>query len=131
MTPANVPITVWRNARYAEEFPFTLDGAAYDLTSWTAKLQVRLYGATAGGALLDLANVTTDVEGVWIIEPAEGLVRVRIEEATLVALWTSLGGNSEPNAPITLSYDLVLTTPDGDDEVWTYGDFIIMPGVTL
>lgn len=131
MTPATVPITVWRNARYIEEFPFEIDGEPYDLTSWSAALQVRLYGAAGGSALISLANVTSDTQGVWIIEPSEGIVRVRVDEATLSTLWTTLGGPAEAGDPITLAYDLVMTPPAGGDEVWMQGDFIIQPGVTV
>jgi hypothetical protein len=125
-----VPITAWRNARYIEEFPFTVDGVAFDFTSWSGAMQVRLYGAAAGDPLITLTSQATDAEGVWIIEPSQGIVRVRIDEETLTALWTSLGGPTEAGDPIVLSYDLVLTPPGGGDEVWAYGTFTIQPGVT-
>lgn len=131
MIPETVPLRVWRNARHIEEFTFTVDGSPYDLTGWSGALQVRLYGAAAGPALLSLSNVTTDVEGVWIVEPTEGIVRVRIDEATLTALWTTLGGPAEAGDSITLVYDLVMTPPAGGDEVWAEGKFIIEPGVTV
>jgi hypothetical protein len=138
MTPATVTLRVWRNARYIEEFPFTApadgdDAAPYDLTGWTGRLQVRLYGAAAGAALLSLASQVSDGEGVWIIEPASGIVRVRIDEDSLTALWDGLLPDpavAEPGDPITLKYDLVMTPPVGGDEVWMQGDFIIEPGVT-
>lgn len=131
MIPATVPIRAWRNARYVEEFPFTIDDEPYVLTGWSGAMQVRLYGAADGAALINLANVTSDTQGVWIIEPAEGIVRVRIDEATLTALWTTLGGPAEAGEAITLTYDLVMTPPAGGDEVWMQGPFTIEPGVTV
>lgn len=131
MIPAIVPITAWRNARYVEEFTFSDDGVAIDLTGYAAGMQVRLYGGTPGSALIDLPNVASDIEGAWIIEPAEGIVAVRIEAATLQGVWDSLGGPEQGGDPIVLVYDLVLTAPDGAAEVWAEGPFTIKPGVTL
>lgn len=137
MTPVAVPITAWRNARYIEEFYFTAPiddvDAPVDLTGWLGKIQVRLYGAASGSALMTLSPVVSDVEGVWVIEPTGGVVRARADEATLTSLWTALGGVGarEPNRPFKLKYDLVMTPPSGGDEVWLEGDFILQPGVTV
>ena len=130
MIPAPVLIRVWRNARYAEEFHFEIDGAPYNLSGWTGAMQVRLYGAQPGDALISLASVTSNIEGVRVVEPTQGIVRVQINEATLTTLWTTLGGPAEPGDAITLKYDLVMTQA-GADEVWIEGDFIIEPGVTV
>lgn len=131
MIPANVPIKVWRNARYTEEFNFTVDDLPYDLTGWVGRLQARLYGAQEGAALIDLGSVTSDSEGVWIIDAEGGSVQVRIDEDTLIGVWTALGGPAEAGDPIELSYDLVMTPPEGGDEVWAEGIFTINPGVTV
>jgi hypothetical protein len=137
MTPVTQSLTVWRNARYVEEFHFTApvpgnDDYPYDLTGWTGALQVRQYGAAAS-SLLSLANVTSDTQGVWIIEPSQGIVRVRIDESALATLWTTAGGvdGTEPNEPYKLKYDLLMTPPSGGDEVWIQGDFLLYPGVTV
>ena len=137
MIPANVPLAAWRNARHVEDFTFTAPAegggdAAYDLTGWSAAMQVRLYGAAPDDPVISLANVTSDSEGVWIVEPAEGLVRIRIDETTLAAAWNALGGGVEAGDPIRgLRYDLVLTPPAGGDEVWIEGEFTLYPGVTV
>lgn len=136
MSPATVALRVWRNARYVEEFPFTApsggdEDAPFDLTGWSAKFQVRLYGAAAGDPILSLTNQTTDVQGVWIIEPSQGIIRIRIDEASIASAWSAIGGGTEAGDAAELKYDLVLTPPAGGDEVWMQGDFIIEPGVTV
>ena len=135
MTPANVTLTAWRNARFAEEYRFagpTSDGQApIDFTGWTGELEVRLYGAQPGDAIISLSNVASDIEGVWIIEPSAGAIQVSIERETLADAFTALGGPAEAGSNITLVYDLILTTPTGDPEIWMQGAFIFNPGVTI
>lgn len=132
MNPAIVPLEAWRNARFGEEYYFTDDaGASVDFTAYTAKLQVRQYGAQAGAAIIDLANVGTDVEGVRILEPALGIIRVRIDEATLTAAYAALIGGNEAGSAIALVYDLIVTPPGAGDQPWMQGSFTINPGVTI
>lgn len=131
MTPArDVDITCWNNGFYSESFTFDDGAAPIDLTGYAGKLQVRLYGAQPGAAVISLASVTSAVEGVWIAEPAQGVVEVRIEEATLASAYAALSAGLEAGAALMLAYDLVLTNPAGDDEVWATGEFIINAGVT-
>lgn len=136
MTPARLPLTTWRNGRFVEELPFTgpiFGGveAPVDFTGWQARMQIRLYGAAAGDPIITLLNVTSDVQGVWIIEPSQGIIRVRVDQETLAAAWAAVGGSVEPGEPIKLKYDLLLTPPTGGGEPWAEGDFIITPGVTM
>lgn len=133
MTPANVPISVWRNADYAETWViaegFDAAGDAVspqDLTGSTFALQVRLYGLAGGDPLVSLATVTTAIQGVRIIEAAAGQIEIRITDATLEALPAS----GRAGASVTFSYDLVLTDPNGVESVYAQGDFIVEPGVT-
>jgi len=133
MTPANVPITVWRNADYAATWvvaeSFDAGGSAVgvqDLTGWSAALQVRLYGLAGGAPLIDLGTVATAVEGIRLVEPTAGQIEVRITDATLESLPTS----GKAGATVTFSYDLLLTDPTGLEQAYAYGDFIVKPGVT-
>jgi hypothetical protein len=133
MTPANIPITVWRNADYAETWivaeSFDASGVAsgvQDLTGWTAALQVRLYGLAGGAALISLATVTTAVQGIRLVEPAAGQMEIRITDATL----ETLPASGKAGAAVTFSYDLLLTDPTGLEQPYAYGDFIVQPGVT-
>jgi hypothetical protein len=132
MTPANVPIPVWRNADYAETWviaeSFDASGNAVnpvDLTGYTLAMQVRLYGLAGGDPLIDLETVTSAIEGLRIVEATAGQIEVRITDATLEALPTGKAG-----ASVTFSYDLLLTDPTGLEQPYAYGDFIVQPGVT-
>jgi hypothetical protein len=133
MTPANIPIIVWRNADYAETWvvaeSFNSSGVAtgvQDLTGWTAALQVRLYGLAGGSALISLATVTTAIQGIRLVEPTAGQMEVRITDATLEAL----PNTGKAGFARTFSYDLILTDPTGLEQAYAYGDFIVQPGVT-
>ena len=136
MTPAREPLVARRNARFEEEWAFAEDdGTPIDLTGYTGEMQARLYGAQPGDPKIELGNVTSDVEGVWIREPSAGVVAVRIDQATLAAIFDALIGASlipdhEAGNAIPLVYDLRLTAPSGAEEVWMEGSFTIQPGVT-
>ena len=132
--PASVPVTVRRNAPYAETWviaeDFDADGIAtdpLDLTGYTAALQVRQYGLAGGDPELELATVATAIEGVRIIEATAGQIEVRINKATLEAL-PSLGAKA--GRPVTFKHDLLLTDSTGFTSVYAEGDFIVYPGVT-
>lgn len=132
MTPANVPIEVWRNADYAETWviaeSFDAAGNAVnpvDLTGYTLALQVRLYGLAGGSALISLTTVTAAVQGIRIIEATGGQIEIRITDTTLEALPAGKAG-----AAVTFSYDLIVTDPTGLEQPYAYGDFIVQPGVT-
>lgn len=132
MTPANVPITVWRNADYAETWviaeSFDADGNAVnpvDLTGYTFAMQVRLYGLAGGSALISLATVTTSVQGIRIVDAEAGQIEIRVTDATLETLPAGKAG-----AAVTFAYDLLLTDPSGFEQAYAYGDFIVQPGVT-
>lgn len=131
MIPATEPLIGRRNARLAEEWQFTHDGAPVDLTGCTARLQLRLYGAQPGGAVVTLPSVTDPVEGVWVREPAAGIICLIADPATLRAAYERLAGGVEPGRAVRLAYDLLVTLPGGADEVWVEGVFTLNPGVTL
>lgn len=133
MTPANIPIEVWRNGDYAETWvvasSFTAEGVAgspQDLTGYSLALQVRLYGLAAGSSLFTLATVTTAVQGIRITEASGGQIEIRITDTTLETLPVS----GKAGQAITFAYDLLLTDPTGLEQVYAYGDFTVYPGVT-
>lgn len=133
MTPANVPLTVWRNADYAETWVIaeSFDNAGdavnpVDLSGYTLALQVRMYGLAGGDALISLTTVTTATEGVRIVEATAGQVEIRITDATL----ETLPEPGKPGSSVSYVYDLVLTDPTGLRQVYAEGAFIIQPGVT-
>jgi hypothetical protein len=133
MTPANVQLTLWRNADYAETWVIAEDfdaaGGAVgpvNLTGYIFALQVRLYGLAGGSALISLTTVTTAIEGVRIVDAAGGEIEIRITDATLETLPVS----GKAGEAVTFSYDLLLTDPTGLEQAYAHGDFIVQPGVT-
>jgi hypothetical protein len=130
MIPEMVAIVAARNVPFFEEFAFAESGVALDLTGCTAALQVRLYGNAGGSALIDLANVTADAtQGVWIRDPAGGVVKVWIGEAALNGL-PAPQLPDQAGEPWSGVYDLVITWPDGVQETLMEGIITVKPGVT-
>lgn len=126
-----VPLTAARNLA----FVYTAgllgeDDAAFDLTGCTLKMEVRQYGAQPGAALISLAQVTTDVQGVRVLNATDGTICIRINQAALAALPGGPAQGSEPNAPDTFVYDLVITRPALAEPLALAGSFTLQPGVT-
>ena len=131
--PAPTDLRVWRNGDYVEEFTvaerFEVDGTPVnriDLTGYSAEMQVRQYGLAGGDPLLALETVTDDAEGLRFMEPAQGVLRVKIDTASLEALPSTGKAGVERR----FSYDLVLIDPTGIRSVYATGAFIVPPGVT-
>lgn len=131
--PMQLDLRVWRNGDYVEEFTLAESVAAdgtpqnpIDLTGWSAQLQVRLYGLAGGSALISLTTVTTEVQGIRIMEPTDGVIRVWITDTTLEAL----PNTGKAGAERTFAYDLVLIDPTGIRSVYATGAFIVPPGVS-
>lgn len=132
VSPVAMDLRAWRNADYIEEFTLAEDFSAgipinpIDLTGWSAELQVRLYGLASGDPLIDLQTVTTEVEGIRFMEPAQGVIRVWIDWDTLEAL----PDGGKKGFDRTFSYDLILIDPAGIRSVYATGSLIVPPGVT-
>ena len=129
--PAVVPVRARRNAYYGEEYQFRDADGPRPLHGFSASAELRLYGAQPGAALARLGPVVANVEGVWISDPANGFVQMRIEQATLRAVYDALAPGLEPGAPVLLAWDLLMTGPGGERDVWLEGVFTIEPGVTV
>lgn len=132
-TPVTLDLSVWRNADYVEEWTFT-DGTSeanpgdpIDLTGWSAAMDIRLYPGASGSALISLATVTTDIQGIRFTDPTDGIVTIRIQDTAINGLPNDA---DRPDGPITLYYDLVLTDPTGDRHNYAGGKFTVYPKVT-
>lgn len=132
MTPVTADLRAVRNDDFVEEWVLT-DGTSeanpgdpIDLTGWSADMEIRLYAGASGSALIDLATVTTDVQGVRFIEPAEGRIVIRIQDTAI----NGLPAAGKAGAALTLYYDLVLTDPTGDRHNYAGGKFTVYPKVT-
>ncbi|HEY1605629.1 MAG TPA: hypothetical protein VGF77_08510 [Allosphingosinicella sp.] len=129
MTPADEPITAYRNAPFAEAFQVVDDdGSAMDFTGYAGAMQVRLYGGQAGSAQISLSTVTDSSQGIRF--DADSLF-IQVDEATLATVYDGLVGSNERPWTAELVYDLVLTPPGSLQEIWIEGDFLIAPGVTV
>lgn len=122
--PLRRDLTARRNAPFAEVWTFTEeDGTPVDFTGATVTMQVRLYGAQPGDALVDLAAVGTALtEGLVV---SAGQVAVFIDSTTLAFL-----PGSSPGATDKFEYDLKVKRTGIVAELWRYGLFSLKPGVT-
>lgn len=131
MKSSIVPLQAWRNAPLVE--PFGLlgeDDLPFDLTSATLKMEVRLYGAQPGDALVTLEEVGSDIEGIRITDADGGLFRILIPQATLAAFPGGPTEGTEPNEPDTFVYDLLVQRALPAEPLAFGGPFILFPGVT-
>jgi hypothetical protein len=126
--PARRDLIARRNIPFVRTWSFLNDDdTPFDFTGYTGAMQVRLYEGAAGAALIDLANVATNVQGVRVYA-TDGQVQIIIDEATLAAI---AGLNTpEAGSPQVFKYDLVLTDSTGLQSVWLFGNFSLYPGVT-
>lgn len=132
MEPETLPLVARRNVPFIEEYAFTEDGEPFGLTGYTGTMQVRLYGAQAGDAQIALINVGVDLtEGVWISDPAGGIVQIFIYEGTLQTVYDALILGVDGGSDVELVYDLILTDSGGFQQTFLEGPFTIKPGVTV
>lgn len=128
-TAANKTLKGRRNAPFEWRFQ-VMDGLTpVDLTGYVLAMQVRLYGAAAGDALISLGLVTVEgTKGIRIANAAEGRVHVFIPETDI----NDLPGVHAPeaNAIQSFSFDLRVTPATGVAEIWVEGLFQVQPGVT-
>jgi hypothetical protein len=129
MIPVTMDFECWANADYTEEFQFTVDGIGYDLTGVTLDIDARRFPRSSD-TVFTLNAVTTDVEGLRIIDANSGVIEIRIARTTLETAYVALAENSIANAIVTASYDLRFTHTDGLREVAIQGVIAINPGVT-
>lgn len=138
MNLTTVPLRAWRNRAFVEVYGLLgEDDAPFDLTAATLRMEVRQYGAQPGDALVSLAEVTSDIEGIRIIDPADdstdptrGIVRIIIDQATLDGLPGGPAQGTEPNQPDIFVYDLVIDRPIPAEPLAMAGAFTLYPGVT-
>lgn len=114
-----------RNATLAHEFELTHpDGAPVDLTDAELWLEVRLFGAAPGQALIRLETVdSAERQGLFA---TPGSIRMRVNEVNLLVLPRA----SAPAAPARFAFDLVIRRPGEEAAVWRWGTLHLAPGVT-
>lgn len=115
-----------------EPFVHTIAFEGFDFTGAVFKMQIRLTPDTPGTPLVDLATVTTSVEGVRLVSVTTtdsvptSTVSIRIDELTVEGLPAAdeLGNNA------VLAWDMQIT-PSGSDKFRVLeGTFTVKAGVT-
>lgn len=119
-------LTARRNAPKAWEWTDIVDddGAPVDFTAAEdVRMQVRLYGAQPGDALITLAPVVADLtEGLVL---GVGSIAGYIEEASLAIL-----PEKAPGDPVVFKFDVLVELTGVVPEVWIEGDLTVEYGVT-
>lgn len=133
INPAQQLLTAYRNRVYAETLTLTGEEGVDNWTGYTARMEVRHYGAQPGDALVSLDTVASGEGLVLTVGPNHVLtIAARIERTTLTALPGGTSADAITGGDDAVFYhDLLLIAPDGDAEALRQGAFNLKPGVTI
>ncbi|WIW88952.1 hypothetical protein K3M67_02940 [Sphingobium sp. V4] len=133
INPAQQALTAYRNRVYSETLTLTGEEGVDDWTGYTARMEVRHYGAQPGSALISLATVMSGQGLVLTVGPNHVLtIAPRIEQATLAALPGGTSSDAVTGGDDAIFFhDLLLIAPDGDADALRQGAFNLKPGVTI
>lgn len=130
MRPLRFDFPVTTNSDYTEELSFQVRDTYLDIGGHSFLAQIR----SAPDAAAVLATLTTVTgpgqQGFYPIEPASGALQVRILWETVKALFLSVYPGRLIGDAVSLYYDLVVTLPTGDQEVWLFGYLNVSKGIT-
>jgi hypothetical protein len=130
MTPCRFDFYLPTNGDYVEEIPFTEKGVPVDLTNLTFHSEVRSTydGPTVYLTLNDVSSKSQ--EGIHRIEPAAGIIQVRINRESIDAMYDAVVPSTYTGRTVQIPYDTLVTLPNGDIEQWFGGYMILNKGVT-
>lgn len=129
MDAARQDFEAFTNSDFSEEWTFSVTGVTgFNITYHSFKMELQTAPGTA--ALVTLVNVSTPIQGFYLVEPVNGYVQVRIDKEALNTLFTSLNPSVFVGNSVRLYYDLVVTLPNGDEEVWLCGHMTVTKGIT-
>lgn len=122
--PVRRDIVARRDCPYFETWSFTDEaGDPYDFTGATLTLEVRLYGAQAGDALVSLVETgSTQTQGLYV---GSGEITPWIDEATLRLIPDGRVGQD-----VVFQYDLKVQPAGEVEQIWSYGEFRLKPWIT-
>jgi hypothetical protein len=130
MTPCRFDFYLPTNGDYVEEVSFTVNTVPVDLTNVTLHGEVRSsYDGPTVFLVLDDVD-TQSQEGICRIEPAAGIMQVRINRESLDSMYDVMVPNVYTGRTIQLPYDVLAVQPNGDVEQWFGGYMILNKGVT-
>ena len=130
MIPGRLDVELRTNADETGEYLFENAGVAVDLTGYTFKLHLKETQSSTT-TLLQLTTVgSASLEGIYPVEPQNGIIQIRIDKETVDGLIDTLAPSYSPSDRIGVYYDLLFILPGGDHEVWLYGLIFINRGIT-
>lgn len=110
-----------RNADFKTTFTFP---AGYNLSGVEPRMQVKRYEGDTGPALV---AVTTTPNGYGSVLNVTGNSIVLIIDDGELSTITPEAAPTDPNV---LAYDIILLMPDGFEQYFVGGPFVLYPGVT-
>ena len=130
MQPLRFDFPVITNSDYTEELSFQVRDTYLDLSEHSFLAQVRL-SPNATTVLATLGTVgAPGQEGFYPVEPVAGALQVRIFWETVKALFLGAYPDHLIGDAASLYYDLLVTLPSGDQEVWLFGYLNVSKGIT-
>lgn len=124
MTPTNLTITMRRNENpYTQRFNVTDDGVPVDMTPYVIRMFVRLRPGAPGDPLLSVTTVASAAGSVFVADATGFELEIYKDDLDAIPQDTVEG------EPFVGAYDMLMSGPGGD-EVWFYGDFVVVEGVT-
>lgn len=130
MQPLRFDFPLITNSDYTEELSFQVGDTYFDLTGHSFEAQIRLSPSSAT-VLQTLSTVSAPSEqGFFLYDPASGGLQIRIDWQAIKAMFEAAYPDHLIGDSVSLYYDLLVTLPGGDREVWTFGYINIVKGVT-
>lgn len=118
------------NSDYGEEFVFSESGEPLDLTGMTFAMDVKP-SPDSTTALHSFVMAASEAgEGFFLTDPTGGAVQLRMTWETLQTMFNAVYPNNIKCHDMRLSYDIVVTYPDGDRSAWIAGNLTLGKGVT-
>ena len=98
-------------------------GLPIDLTGVDLAADFKKPGDAADSPTISLATVTSDIQGLWIVDAINGVVWVKITQTTLKDITFTTG-------ELDLTYDLKATLTNSDLIVFCEGVLHLVTGIT-
>ena len=129
-SPAQLTLRAWRNAVFPLNEYRLVDSAGdpIDLTGATLQFQVRDYDG-APTARVTANSTSGSGDRIEKSDAAQGRFLIHVAASTLNGLPSAADQGKKQNKPATFRHDLRIDLGDGY-EIYFYGDFELMTGVT-
>lgn len=129
MLPVDLPLFFSTNADHVEEIPVTNNGEPVDLTGYLFQTRFKRNHSEAE-SLFELNTVAPELQGWHVIEPTLGVLRLRVNAATLNIAFNKVSTGFNNGGVVKIVHDLLVTHPDGLVELWAQGVATIRKGIS-